>query len=952
MNNIVLPHITIEESFFVKGFERQICIRGRVYSRDVVKELYCALENQVFTSCIFYEVGTHIEFSAVIEYDSLSGNLLYFKVITETNEEYLLKSFISIEERRVFSEAEHRFMYREVGYLNQRNIPSNKLLPAHDEQGHHVMLQKHENSLFENASDLSCMYTNYSLLPRSIIREGARICIVVSTLPHLGIGSAIEAIKNENLVNCYNSLGHSLMVLLVSPGISSSPEYVALKSTYANKGIDLFALEEERCIPLQQTRSTSYYVYKTLHDSQIDLLVFSNNTYLGYDCLCAKKNMIAFKDTPICIFDNSLGRVMRQAEGSFLKSHKDLLYDYFERDVLCYADNVYLESDSTRDIDSFQATGHRPMFKVSPSFFYKDSMSCSYARTCNEIDEIVFIDEESTSAADVLAFCDCVELLESSGMIVPKVIIVANGSYVGESTLIAYIKQRSLRWTATVECLESYSLERIYTFISKRDNALFLFPFTQIRNTSVFRFCVENKKMCVATSNLNLTNLGLTTNAASSSTVEELCAFISSLSRGTTLEYEIQDANALAKEIISKSVYSYSDPPTGIIERDVSFAWVILADKASCNVVIETYHSLTRESDQVSIFICTSSPIVASMVIGNGIPEDDVCSYASDEEFDSYIRDIAGRFEYIGFIRAGALIRDNALPTIRNSISALQPDILSYPEVFSDSTDRDIPLVLNLPAGGNSALHYLDLYHPLSSLVVKCSSFLAIGGFSRVAHDILFEFFKRAVVCNLENSFIPECVFEINKVCLKYIDSYAYRSDTLSAVSRLRQPWIPDNLELSYALLDELTYKTKGPELVFEDIYRRFLMYYYFRTKKPLGFLNIDKSFDEIVFSEPAKVDRTAEGIHIHSNEVFSFSFYAGFYNAERIVCVLRVASNGVGTISLGHQDDDNIHHLFPGDNMIFLRNLQSDVVSVSFSSGIYTVYSILFYAEKDFIFY
>ncbi len=176
------------------------------------------------------------------------------------------------------------------------------------------------------------------------------LCVVTPDVggegPHADCGSAQVALA-ETLVRA----GHQVTLLHTEAWYGEGLSASHWRNEFSSRGIDYLPLPASPHVPVEATEacSRSYETYLWLREKTFTAVDFPEAHGIGFYCLLAKKQGLAFAQTRFCLHAHSPRAWRREASQQFINNAYELELDFLEQECFRRADALVTSTRSMRE---------------------------------------------------------------------------------------------------------------------------------------------------------------------------------------------------------------------------------------------------------------------------------------------------------------------------------------------------------------------------------------------------------------------------------------------------------------------------------------------------------------------------------------------------------------------------------------------------------------------------
>lgn len=284
-------------------------------------------------------------------------------------------------------------------------------------------------------------------------RRVLRICIVTSGVVGPETSSGI-ATAYTALAQALAEAGHDVTVLYAGQASAGTG--------LLGRWIDYYARQSIRLVPLPGSAvslsmpnyaKASYMVYGWLkdHEKQFDLVHYHEWQAPGYYAAVAKHQGIAFAGCTFCAGIHSPTSFVKESEGSFISSPRDIALDLMERRSVAFADVAWTPSQYM-----IKWLGEHSWELPKQHFVRQNVMPRSVRGGCDTgsggatgtlfpVEELVYFGRlQRLKGIDI--FCDAVDLLAREGTRPRRVSFLGRACFIDGRHASDYVRERAKAW--------------------------------------------------------------------------------------------------------------------------------------------------------------------------------------------------------------------------------------------------------------------------------------------------------------------------------------------------------------------------------------------------------------------------------------------------------------------------------------------------------------------------
>lgn len=306
--------------------------------------------------------------------------------------------------------------------------------------------------------------------------SGKKVAIVTTDIKGVikcgGVGTSNAALA-ETLV----AAGHEVTIFFAPATALSRQWIVDWQLEYSSKGIRL-ELIPEPSIPLEghAPMMLSYAIYLHMKEMEFEIIHFSDMHGVGFYCLLAKKQGLAFQNSLLCVEAHGPSNWHKEGNNELPGSPEDLTYFHLERKSVEYADVLFSPSSSM--LRWLQSTGWKLPSQVEVMSFPYPPLAkqgeLEYLGRRSQLDEIVFFGRLETRKGLEL-FCDALELLPPHFLRNKTVTFLGVEGIAHWQPAGQYLEKRRVNWRFKWQWHSDFGQEAALQYLSRR-NVLAVLP--------------------------------------------------------------------------------------------------------------------------------------------------------------------------------------------------------------------------------------------------------------------------------------------------------------------------------------------------------------------------------------------------------------------------------------------------------------------------------------------
>lgn len=255
-----------------------------------------------------------------------------------------------------------------------------------------------------------------------------------------GVGTAYAA-----LANILVAAGHDVTILFVNRWTEEDSRFHLYQAYYLYKGVRLLSLHEPKPgLEGAEAAQLSYATYLFLKEQHFDLIHFPDLQGLGYYCLLAKRQGLAFASSVFCVILHGPSTWHKQGNGESSLAAPERILEEFEKRSLELADVIFAPSRYAL------AWARRAGWQLADKSYVRPCPFPEVARRdfsgqLRDFREIVFFGRLETRKG-LEIFCQAISSLPARSLQGRKVVFLGRyGSVKGEDAR-KYLARATARW--------------------------------------------------------------------------------------------------------------------------------------------------------------------------------------------------------------------------------------------------------------------------------------------------------------------------------------------------------------------------------------------------------------------------------------------------------------------------------------------------------------------------